>query len=133
MTAMPKPTPAQVATYAATLGYKDFDADAFIDYWATRGWLMRPGIPMCDWQAAVRTWQRNAVRWAKEKAATAAACPRFSPAEEAAIADYAKLAAHIMTHQRGYQIDRLYSKIRNAMGQTALDEVRRRAKAFKEA
>ena len=128
MPAMPKPTPEEVAAYAATLNYKDFEAEAFVDYWATRGWLMRPGIPMRDWQAAVRTWQRNRRRWDAEKAATSAARPLFSPAEESAIADYAAQATHIIRYQRGYEIDRLYTKIRNAMGNVALEEVRRRAR-----
>ena len=127
-TTMPKPTAEDVAAYAASLNYKPFDADAFVDHWEMRGWLVRPGIPMRDWKAAVRTWQRNAVRWAKEKSAASGSGPIFSKADEAAIADYAKLAAHIMIHQRGYQIDRLYRKVKDTIGQAALDEVRRRAK-----
>lgn len=128
MPTMQKPTTEEVATYAATLNYQPFDADAFVDHWDMRGWLVRPGIPMRDWKAAVRTWQRNAVRWSKEKAAAAGSAPLLTPAEESAVSDYSKLAAHIMCHQQGYQIDRLYSKVRNAMGQTALEEVKRRAR-----
>jgi hypothetical protein len=124
-----KPTPEEVAAYAEELGYKGFDGDAFVDHWSARGWLMRPGIYMQDWKASVRTWQRNRRRWDAEKAATTGASPLFTKAEESAIADYAKLAAHIMVNQRGYQIDRLYSKVRDTLGNTALEEVRRRAKA----
>jgi len=123
-----KPTPDDVAAYAETLNYKGFDGEAFVDHWSTRGWLVRPGIHMQDWKAAVRTWQRNRRRWDAEKAAATGERALFSPAEESAIADYAKLAAHIIEHQRGYQIDRLYSKVRNTLGNTALNEVRRRAK-----
>ena len=31
----------------------------FMNYWESRGWMMRPGIKMKDWQAAVRTFEAN--------------------------------------------------------------------------
>lgn len=54
---MPIPTPAEVAEYAAGIGFK-LDGGYFIDYWAARGWFVKPGIPMRDWRAAVRNWKR---------------------------------------------------------------------------
>ncbi len=124
---MPRPSPEQVAAYAAGLNYEGFDAEAFVDYWETRGWMIRPGIPMRKWQPAVRTWQRNQRRWAAEK--TGAAPLAADPATTAAIADYAAQAAAIIRNRKGEGIGRLYDKIRDTLGPAALDEVRRRAKS----
>lgn len=35
------------------------DAESFVDYYATRGWMVGKNR-MKDWKAAVRTWERNA-------------------------------------------------------------------------
>ena len=59
------PTAADVAAYAAEIGYKTFKPDAFLDYWEMRAWMVRPGIKMSSWKAAVRTWQRN--DWTAQK------------------------------------------------------------------
>jgi hypothetical protein len=127
MKPMQRPTAADVAAYASTLGYADFDAEYFVDHHIARGWLMRPGIPMRDWRAVVRTWQRNRRRWDAERAAVAGNGGGYSPADEAAIADYARQAAHIIAHKRGYDVGSLYKKVNDALGKTACDEVRRRA------
>ena len=60
------PTPEEVAEYAASIGYA-IDAARFCDYWAARGWEVRPRIRMKDWRAAVRNWRRQAAAWAAEK------------------------------------------------------------------
>lgn len=38
---------------------KGVDAVKFHDYYASRGWQMSCGIPLRDWKAAVRFWERN--------------------------------------------------------------------------
>ncbi len=124
--AMPRPTLPEVSAYAEKLGYEGFDAEAFIDYWESRGWIIRPGIPMRKWQPAVRTWQRNQRRWAAEKAG--APSTRFDAATAAAIADYTAQARVIVREQRGYNISRLWHKVRDAIGPEALAEVQRRAR-----
>ena len=53
-----KPDPQAVTSYAASLGYK-LDGEAFCDYYESKGWLVGKS-PMKCWQAAVRTWKRNA-------------------------------------------------------------------------
>jgi len=35
------------------------DAERFVDYYATRGWILKGGVKMKDWKAAVRTWAKN--------------------------------------------------------------------------
>jgi hypothetical protein len=124
---MQPPTIDEVAAYSAEHNHNRVDAEAFIDHWITRGWIVRPGIRMQDWRAAVRTWQRNRVRWDAERSAAGMAPAAWSSADEAAINNYARQAAHIMRHNRGYRIGDLYAKVRDALGQPAVNEVRRRA------
>jgi len=121
------PETAQVAAYAAGLGYRGFDAGAFVDYWEMRGWKVRPGIRMASWRAAVRTWQRNQRRWAAEKAGTSPVAT--DPATTAAIADYAGQARRIIRERRGEGIGRLYAKVADALGPAAVDEVRNLARS----
>ena len=35
------------------------DPEAFVDYYAARGWKYGPGHPVVDWKAAVRTWEKR--------------------------------------------------------------------------
>lgn len=35
------------------------DPQAFVDFYAARGWKLNRGVPMKDWRASVRTWERN--------------------------------------------------------------------------
>ena len=35
------------------------DAERFIDYYETNGWVQGKGKPIKDWKAAVRTWEKN--------------------------------------------------------------------------
>ena len=35
------------------------NAEQFIDHYQARGWKFKNGQPMKDWQAVVRTWERN--------------------------------------------------------------------------
>lgn len=52
------PSVEQVRSYCL-LRRNKVDPDRFINYWESRGWMMRPGIRMKDWQAAVRTFEQN--------------------------------------------------------------------------
>lgn len=49
------PSPAQVAEYAAERGFPDFDAEKFVDFYASKGWMVGRS-KMKDWRASVRTW-----------------------------------------------------------------------------
>lgn len=35
------------------------DAERFIDYYTTNGWVQGKGKPIKDWKAAIRTWERG--------------------------------------------------------------------------
>ena len=50
-----KPTPEAVTEYAKSIGF-DLDGQAFVDFYASKGWMVGKS-PMKDWQAAVRTWK----------------------------------------------------------------------------
>lgn len=39
--------------------HNNIDAEYFCDYYTTRGWKLTNGKVMVDWQAAVRTWEKN--------------------------------------------------------------------------
>lgn len=72
-----QPEPVAVTAYAASLGYK-LDGEAFCDYYESKGWLVGKS-PMKCWQAAVRTWKRNAT-----------SAQLFNPSAEGARARVAK-------------------------------------------
>ena len=54
---MKKPTFEEVQFYCLTRR-NGIDPAAFIDYYVSVGWVVGRK-PMKDWQAAVRTWERN--------------------------------------------------------------------------
>lgn len=49
------PTVDEVRAYCAGNGYA-IDPDDFVDYYQARGWKLKGGTPVKDWQACVRTW-----------------------------------------------------------------------------
>jgi len=61
-----RPTLEEVVDYCKERGSK-VDAQAWYDYYTANGWKVGKN-PMKDWQAAVRTWERNGVGAAKAKA-----------------------------------------------------------------
>ena len=48
------PSVDDVSAYITEKGY-DIDAEAFVDFYASKGWKVG-NSPMKDWKAAVRTW-----------------------------------------------------------------------------
>lgn len=52
-----KPTAEEVRAYCAERG-NHVDAQAFVDFYAAKGWKVG-SVPMKDWQAAVRTWEKR--------------------------------------------------------------------------
>jgi len=49
----------EVKGYAVTIGLPPQEAEAFHDYYSARGWELKSGQPMRDWQAALRSWKRH--------------------------------------------------------------------------
>ena len=60
-----KPTAEEVRAYCRERGNK-IDAEYFIDYYESRGWLIGKSR-MKDWKAAVRTWERYDKKDKKDK------------------------------------------------------------------
>ena len=52
------PTIEQVKEYCESRN-NGINAQYFIDYYATRNWMLTKGVKMSDWKAAVRTWEQN--------------------------------------------------------------------------
>jgi len=52
------PTIEMVTKYCLERG-KGIDPQSFIDHYEARGWQFKTGQKMKDWQAAVRTWEKN--------------------------------------------------------------------------
>jgi uncharacterized protein YdaU (DUF1376 family) len=51
------PSPTEVAEYAKEAGLR-LDAQAFVDFYASKGWVVGKA-PMRDWKAAVRNWAKR--------------------------------------------------------------------------
>ena len=52
-----KPTVEEIRAYC-NKRKNNVDADAFFDFYESKGWVIGKS-PMKDWQAAVRTWERE--------------------------------------------------------------------------
>ena len=52
------PSVDDVQAYADEKGYKGFEASRFVDFYASKGWVVGKS-PMKDWKAAVRNWMRG--------------------------------------------------------------------------
>lgn len=61
-----KPSVGEVAAYALEMLY-DMDAQAFIDHYASCGWVVGKNKPMRDWKAAVRNWVRRQKQFSAEQ------------------------------------------------------------------
>lgn len=66
-TTMFSPTIEEVKAYAKEIGLNGGEEINFFDYHQARGWKMGKtgSMPMRDFKAAMRTWQRNFVKFAK--------------------------------------------------------------------
>ena len=60
------PTKEDVEQYCDEKGIFGFDAERFIDYYTSKGWMIGKN-KMKDWKAAVRTWLRNDRERQKQK------------------------------------------------------------------
>ena len=61
-----KPTLEEVKEYCNERN-NNVDAEQFIDYYETNGWVQGKGKPIKDWKACVRTWERNETNKQKER------------------------------------------------------------------
>ena len=52
------PTVDEVSAYCRER-HNGIDPQHFVDYYAARGWELRPGQKVKDWQACVRTWEKR--------------------------------------------------------------------------
>lgn len=52
------PTHDELVTYSQEIGFTNFDADRFLDYYTANGWMVGRQH-MKNWKAAVRNWKRQ--------------------------------------------------------------------------
>lgn len=50
------PNAREVAAYAHFLGRPQFDAQRFVLYYESRGWLLQGGLAVADWRSLVKLW-----------------------------------------------------------------------------
>lgn len=107
------PGPGELAQYATEIGYPDFDAQAFLDYYEACGWVVgKARKPMVSWRAAVRTWRRMAEQWNAKPTRT----------DSPEILSYARAGREIVA-AGGYEIGRFWKKVRDAIGPDGLARV----------
>lgn len=63
-----KPTADEVRAYCQEKGF-NVDADRFVDYYESKGWVVGKS-PMKDWKAAARNWNSRAKETTKQKQKT---------------------------------------------------------------
>lgn len=64
------PTVEQAQAYADSIGYTGFNAEAFVNHYAAKGWRVS-GSPMMDWRAMVRVWRARDGQFTQARAAPA--------------------------------------------------------------
>lgn len=52
------PTVEQVRAYCEERGNR-VDPERFVDHYVASGWKRNRGVPLIDWKAAVRNWEKN--------------------------------------------------------------------------
>jgi hypothetical protein len=55
----------EVIEYAYEIDLGKTDAEAFYDHFSSNGWKVSGRAPMKDWRAALRTWKRNKMNYAR--------------------------------------------------------------------
>jgi len=53
------PPPLEIVVAYCRERNNGIDPQAFIDYYERAGWFLKKGVKVKDWQAAVRTWEKN--------------------------------------------------------------------------
>lgn len=56
----------EVSSYIREMG-SSIDPQHFVDYYAARGWELKPGQKVKDWKACVRTWMQREKKDSKER------------------------------------------------------------------
>lgn len=62
------PTVEQAQIYADGIGYIGFNAEAFVNHYAAKGWRVN-GSPIVDWRAMVRVWRARDGQFTQPRAA----------------------------------------------------------------
>lgn len=87
------PTVEQVRAYCEERGNR-VDPERFVNHYEASGWKRNRGVPLIDWKAAVRNWEKNdfAGDCKKEKLRSAMSSFDAEDAEKSVYSKYKKLA-----------------------------------------
>lgn len=87
------PTVEQVRAYCEERGNR-VDPERFVNHYEASGWKRNRGVPLIDWKAAVRNWEKNdfAGDCKKEKPRSAMLSFDAADAEKSVYSKYKKLA-----------------------------------------
>ena len=117
------PTVEQLKEYAAEIGFKTFDPQAFLDHYEMVGWVVgKSRTPMKSWRPAVRVWQRNQATWTGQA---------VFKENDPVILEYAR-QAKVIIDAGGYEIGKFWFKVRDAIGPDSLARVKALARGQKE-
>lgn len=99
------PTLEEVTAYCQERG-NNVNPQRFIDYYETRGWVLKTGQKVKDWKACVRTWEGNDnPKPAKKQAAEQKTLPaqNFSQRDYSGVNDelMAQLARDMAAFEKG--------------------------------
>jgi len=75
------PTAQEVRAYADTIDYYTLSAEGFVDWYASKGWMVGKN-KMKDWRAAVRTWKQRDEAAGKKTGSPKRGEPGWLPTEE---------------------------------------------------
>lgn len=53
------PTIEEIDEYLESIHNTSIDADKFFNYYQSRGWMFKDGVPVDDWKAALNIWMMN--------------------------------------------------------------------------
>lgn len=87
------PTVEQVRAYCEERGNR-VDPERFVNHYEASGWKRNRGVPLIDWKAAVRNWEKNdfAGDCKKEKPGSEMSSFDAADAEKSVYSKYKKLA-----------------------------------------
>lgn len=94
------PTLAEVATYCQER-HNGIDPQHFLDYYTANGWVQGKGKPIQDWQATLRTWERNNTARPRQNATPTAAEYLAAPPSQSELESIRQMQEFMAKHGGG--------------------------------
>lgn len=94
------PTLAEVAAYCQER-HNGIDPQHFLDYYTANGWVQGKGKPIQDWQATLRTWERNNTARPRQNATPTAAEYLAAPPSQSELESIRQMQEFMAKHGGG--------------------------------